>query len=212
MIIFLLIFILPFKALSFNISADYKNFYFSSNLNSIAIGMAISGVCANTSIDKDIQDWWQNKLRTEASDKVYSKCKIFGEGKIMIPLYLGAMTIGREKGIGEWAERSLRATLVGAPIVFFLQRALGSKRPDEGSSSWDFFGDDNGVSGHSFIGSIPFLTGAIMTDNPYFKASLYLGSTLCPASRINDNKHYFSQSMLGWLLGYLAVKVIEEEN
>ncbi len=60
------------------------------------------------------------------------------------------------------------------------------------------------------MGAVPFITAAKMTDNPTIKAFLYLSSTLCGLSRINDNAHYFSQSALGWWLAYLAAISVGE--
>ena len=89
--------------------------------------------------------------------------------------------------------------------MLLLQRALGASRPDEAGSHWQSFNDSNGVSGHSFMGAVPFLTAAEMIDNSYLKYTLYLGSTLAGLSRINDNDHYFSQAVLGWWIAYLSV-------
>jgi hypothetical protein len=52
------------------------------------------------------------------------------------------------------------------------------------------------------------LTAAKMTDNPFLKYPLYVGSTLTGLSRINDNKHYFSQAVLGWWIAFLAVNSV----
>jgi hypothetical protein len=64
------------------------------------------------------------------------------------------------------------------------------------------FNDNNGVSGHAFIGAIPFLAAAEMVESPWAKGGLYFCSTLTGLSRMTDNAHYPSQVFLGW---YLAV-------
>jgi membrane-associated phospholipid phosphatase len=86
-----------------------------------------------------------------------------------------------------------------------LQNAIGASRPDEDDSRWRPFEDTNGVSGHSFMGAVPFITAAEMAENPYIRYSLYLGSMLCGWSRINDDRHYLSQAALGWWIAYLSV-------
>jgi hypothetical protein len=98
---------------------------------------------------------------------------------------------------------------VGAPPMLFFQSALGASRPEEGDSHWHFFEDNNAVSGHAFMGAVPFLTAAGMVKSPVLKAFLYCGSTLPALSRINDDAHYFSQAALGWWIGYLAASSIE---
>ena len=90
-------------------------------------------------------------------------------------------------------------------IQLFLQKAVGASRPKEDDSHWRPFNDNNGVSGHSFMGAVPFLAATTMTEHGYVKYPLFLGSMLCGFSRINDNCHYFSQATLGWWVAYLAV-------
>jgi len=190
---------------------DYRNFYSIENLEDLAIGIGIAGVLANTSIDGEIQDWDQESLRNKDTDNLSRAVKPFGDARITVPVYLGAAIFGElTKDIkvgsitGEWAKRSLRTILVAVPPMLFLQTALGASRPIEDDSHWRPFNDSNGVSGHSFMGAVPFIAAAKMTDNSYLKYLFYLGSTLTGWSRINDNSHYFSQAALGWWMAYLA--------
>ena len=190
---------------------DYRNFYAVENLEYLAIGIGIAGVLANTSIDGEVQGWDQGSLRDGDTDNFSRAVKPFGDGEITVPVYLGAAIFGEltkdiEAGstTGEWGKRSLRTILVGAPPMLLLQRSLGASRPKEDDSHWRPLNDDNGVSGHSFMGAVPFITAAKMTENPYLKYFFYLGSTLTGWSRINDNSHYFSQAALGWWMAYLA--------
>ena len=96
------------------------------------------------------------------------------------------------KTFGTWGERSIRAFVVGAPPLLVMQQLTGGSRPNETmeGSEWHPFRDNNGVSGHAFMSSIPFITAAKMTDNPWGKSLWYLGSTIDPLSRVNDNAHY----------------------
>jgi hypothetical protein len=190
---------------------DYRNFYAVENLEYLAIGIGIAGVLANTSIDGEVQGWDQGSLRDGDTDNFSRAVKPFGDGRITVPVYLGAAILGEltkdirlGSATGEWGERSLRAILVGAPPMLFLQNAIGASRPKEDDSNWRPFNDNNGVSGHSFMGAVPFITAAKMADNTYLKYFFYLGSMLTGWSRINDNSHYFSQAALGWWMAYLA--------
>ena len=95
--------------------------------------------------------------------------------------------------------------------MLLMQEVLGSSRPaDTGMpSQWSPFHASNGVSGHAFMGSVPFITAANMTDNIWAKAGLYFCSTFTGWSRINDDKHYLSQVCLGWWMGYLSCQAVE---
>ncbi len=104
--------------------------------------------------------------------------------------------------------------LVGVPPLLFLQKALGSSRPNDmpPSSNWDFWADDNGASGHTFVGAVPFLVAAQLAEKPRRKAALMALSTLTGWSRINDNDHYLSQVIVGWWLAYAATQSVEDSD
>jgi len=89
----------------------------------------------------------------------------------------------------------MRGFLVGAGPVIAGQHLTGASRPSElgKNSHWRPLKDDNGVSGHTFMSALPFITAAKMTDNPFAKLAFYSGSALGPLSRMNDNAHYPSQ-------------------
>ena len=112
----------------------------------------------------------------------------------------------------EWAQKSFRATVVGGPALLFLAAATGGDRPTEGDSNWGAYQNFHGVSGHAYFGAVPFITAAKMSENPYQKAIFYGLSTFTGLSRINDDKHYFSQSALGWYIAYLSCAVVEKGN
>jgi hypothetical protein len=109
-------------------------------------------------------------------------------------------------------ERATRAYLVGGPPMLLMQKLAGGGRPGEGdseSSHWKLWGDTHAASGHAFMGAIPFLTAANMTDNPWAKGTLFVCSTLPGWSRINDDRHYVSQVWLGWWMAYLACSAVD---
>ena len=81
-------------------------------------------------------------------------------------------------------------------------------------SDWHPFKDSHGVSGHTFVGAVPFLVMAGMVDqNIWLKSFLYAASTAAGISRINDNAHYLSQVALGWYLAWESSDtVLDREN
>jgi hypothetical protein len=69
------------------------------------------------------------------------------------------------------------------------------------------------VSGHAFVGSIPFITIARMNeDKPVLKYLMYIASTATAWSRVNDNAHYFSQAALGWYMGWESVDAVFDSD
>jgi membrane-associated phospholipid phosphatase len=89
---------------------------------------------------------------------------------------------------------------------------LGPARPSDNSpysSHWEPFVSSHGVSGHAFVGAVPFLAAAEMTDDPLLKVGLIGLSTLPGWSRINDDAHYLSQVVLGWWLAFLSTAAVD---
>ena len=195
---------------------DYKNFYSGKNLGMMGLGLGVAGIVANTSADREIEEWYQESVRSEFTDDLSEGAEHMGSAWVAVPLFAGAAIVGRlmrdkaEAGseIQQWGENSLRSLLVGGPPVFLLQYALGGSRPEDGSSHWRPFHDNQGVSGHSFIGAVPFIVAAKMTRSLYWKVPLYLASAVVGLSRINDDKHYLSQVALGWWIAYLSADCV----
>jgi hypothetical protein len=205
------------EAIKETIFSDYKNFYSLGNLGRLGAGLGMGAILANTSMDRDVRDWYQGDVRDGTTDNLSQAVGDLGSSAVAVPAFAGAALIGEftkdsplGSVVGEWGRRSLRAFITGGPPLLFLQYGLGGARPTEGDSHWRPFSEDNSVSGHSFNGAIPFLTAARMVENPYLKWSLYLASPLIGLTRINDDQHYLSQVSLGWWLAFLAMESVDK--
>lgn len=199
------------------VTQDYRNFYSCENLTCLTAVFGAGALMANTGFDQTVQTAWQRSVTPSGIGTFFSDCKDIGEGRYALAVFgtaaaTGYLLEGRPVGdaIGAWGERSLRIFVVGGPPVYALQWATGGSRPDESSagSRWKPFQDNNGVSGHAFVGAIPFLAAAGMVENPWAKGGLVVCSTFVGLSRVTDNAHYPSQVFLGWSLavaGTLAV-------
>lgn len=201
----------------YNFFADYKNYYKWSNLKLIGYGVLGSAIVANSRLDESINRGYQNNLVNNSTNKFAAIVKHPGNNSTIL-WYIGGSVLGmavEHLPLGNtffnWSTRTLRSVLVGAPPVLILQRVLGTSRPNSGSQ-WRPFHAEHAVSGHAFLGSLPFITAAQMTNNIPLKILFYGGSTLTGWSRLNDNKHYFSQVVLGWWMGYLAVKSVSNSQ
>jgi len=196
---------------------DYRNFYSKDNIFRLAAVIGVAGVFANTSLDGNFQDYYQENIRAKSTDDFSKLIRDSGNGKITLPIYI-AVTFGSEFAketyfgsiINKWGKRTLRSYLVGVPVLLTFQRVLGSSRPYRFGSYWHLYNDDNALSGHCFIGAVPFLSAAKMTENIYLKSCFYLASTLTGLTRINDNKHFISQIVLGWWIAYISSDAIDK--
>ena len=201
---------------------DYKHFYSKDTIDNSLFWIGLGAVFANTNIDHGFSHWYANNIRSEKLDKFSGDVKHFGEGSETLPILLGATLIGyglEHYGLDyngyvyDWGSKSLRTMLVGGPMLLASQRIVGAGRHVDGDDSyWKPFNDANGVSGHAFMGAVPFITAAHMTDDPLLKATFYAGSTLCAWSRVNDDHHYLSQAVLGWSLAYVSSLAVFEKQ
>lgn len=210
------------KSIFSDVCSDHCHYYSVGNAGKLAIGVGAAAVLANTAADESLRREFQERLRSVRTDDVSEALHVpgfLGNGYVTIPIFAASALAGSYfdevplgRGVGEWGGRSLRTILVGAPPMLAMQWVTGASRPGETSASshWKPFDDTNGVSGHAFMGAVPFLSAAKMTDNPYWKAGLYFASTLPGVSRINDDRHYSSQVILGWWMAYLAASAVDE--
>jgi len=211
------------------IADDYGNFYSHDRLIRLGIAFGLGGVAANTNIDMNIRNWYQDKVRNEQTDSWASNienpsgfyAKTFGEGKYMVPVALlaaGVNLIDEDTAVGNWGANASRAYIVGLPAVWGMQWTTGAGRPSENlpeGSHWRPINivDGHGVSGHSFVGAVPFLTIAAMNpDNGWVKYPAYVASMAAGWSRINDDAHFPSQVVLGWYMAWEAVNSVMDSN
>ena len=197
---------------------DQGNVYTRSDYRFAAMSLGLAASFAHTDVDEQFRKWWQDDVRSNAWDDFSHFTKPFGDGYISVAIMGAGAVLGNlasETRIGnlsgEWGRRSLRGIAVGAPALLFLQAATGAGRPGEWSSESDWvpFKDTNGASGHAFMGAVPFLVAAQMTENRFLSGLWYTGSAMCGVSRINDDAHYLSQVILGWSLAQLACQAVE---
>ncbi|MBI5587704.1 MAG: phosphatase PAP2 family protein [Deltaproteobacteria bacterium] len=193
---------------------DYKRFYLDAdNILCLLAGGMVPGILANTDMDREFREYYRENLKNRWTDNTSKVFKVPGELFLTAPLLFGAhLVLDETTPVGEWVDKSLRALLVGGPGGLVIQRLTGAGRPDEGGSHWKPFEDSNGLSGHAFVGAVPFITAARMQDDPYMKALYYALSVLPAASRVNDDKHYLSQALFGWYLAYLSVDAVDRAD
>lgn len=202
----------------FKIMHDYGNFYRPENLVCLTAAFGAGAIMANTGFDTTMQNAWQEGVRPTGLGTFFSGTNDIGDGWYALPIFGTAAVAGlifeaNPAGdiVGEWGARSLRMFVVGAPPLYALQWATGASRPDETSagSDWKPFDDSNGVSGHAFIGAIPFLAAADMVESPLLKGTLYVCSTFVGFARMTENAHYPSQVFLGWYLAWASARAVD---
>lgn len=199
------------------VTADHAEFYDTDTMLGLGAGIGLAALSANTQLDRDIYEDVLPEWRTEEWNEFRDDVLPWGDGAYVLPVLATTSLVAPALGgeiVGDWSDRSLRAILVGAPPVLALQRLTGGGRPDDPanttSSEWEPFQHSNGVSGHAFIGSVPLLTVAAMQDDVLLDGMCYIGSGVVAAARLQGSRHYFSQVVLGWFIGWLSVDAVHD--
>lgn len=179
-----------------------------------------SAVLAHSSADESIRHTWQNHVHSNTLGNHAKKLSLIRkEGTLLIPFYIGLY------GISNWlpptagfptqrfSEQALRILALGAPLQIGLTHAIGGDRPCNSSrAKWHPFQANRGVSGHAFFGAVPILALSNTVSHPYLKHTLTLLSVLPALGRIEEDKHYFSQVLLGWGLAYQAARFLQQND
>lgn len=205
-----------------HVASDLGKGYSGDGLLALLPHVGVHAVLANSKLDREIRDKWQEDWRGERSDRLAESFIDFGDyaqNRYSLPFYTLTMLVSGYSGdatqdsdVATWAERSMRANILGGPQAWGLTYALGTHRPDTGKSDWQPWNDNDGVSGHSFYGAVPFLTAARMTDNRSLRYTLFVLSTFPGLARIHDDHHYSSQAYLGWAIAWRATQVVAGEE
>ncbi|MFM7109253.1 MAG: hypothetical protein ACKOZU_11780, partial [Planctomycetaceae bacterium] len=169
----------------YKVLEDYRNFYSCESLVCLTAAFGAGALMANTGFDTTMQGAWQTSVAPTALGTFFSGCKDIGEGRYALPVFgaaavAGLVFEGNAAGdvVGEWGSRTLRMFVVGAPPLYAMQWVTGASRPNQDiGSQWHFGADNNGVSGHAFVGAIPFIAAADMVESPLLKGTLYVCST-----------------------------------
>jgi membrane-associated phospholipid phosphatase len=201
---------------------DYRLHYSGNKLLQTCLAIGVSGIFANTNTDKSVRKHWQEHIRSDTTDDIaygFTVLETASHHKSSVPIYLTAMIVGKYSNnhflntrVSEWGNRSLRALLLGIPQKILFASATGSGRPEEGGPGWDLFDDNNGVSGHAFYGAVPFLSAAHLSKHHISKYMFYTASIMPGLSRINDDKHYLSQVVLGWSIAFISTYTVLKSN
>lgn len=196
---------------------DFSHCMESDNLFFFGATFLGAGVLANTGLDRAFGNHWQNDIKSTLTNRILKYPKRVGDLSLYhIPIYFSSLALGHLREhtllgnvLYNWGYRSVRTFIVGGTQQLLFTVLLGSGRPElNQDSKWQPFRHKTGVSGHAFYGAIPFVTAAMMSDPPLLKYGLYVISTLPGISRINDNKHYLSQVILGWTIAFLSARSV----
>jgi hypothetical protein len=187
----------------------WRSCYSRRSFLRLGVGVLAAGVLAYSGADEAVENWHAGTVRGRLSNPLAALVKIWGE-RIWFGVWalLAALDATlRSSPLSRWGRESFEATLVGLPLLWTTQRALGGARPGARPRGprWRLLADDKSASGHAFMAAVPWLTLAHRLDGMTGRSLARAASLLGGWSRLNDRMHYPSQILLGYLIAWTAV-------
>jgi len=110
--------------------------------------------------------------------------------------------------------RALESTAVSAAVVLVLKSAIGRRRPDaKPNTPFSFrpfsFKGNSFPSGHTAVAFALATSLASETKDHWSDALFYTGGTLTAFARINDDKHWLSDTIFGAAIGIMSARLVQ---
>jgi membrane-associated phospholipid phosphatase len=175
------------------------------------VGVALVGTAALTLLDQPIHHATQQ--RNDSKDDVASVVKHFGQPEVYATVGLGTIAVGLIAGNDRISMAGVRissAVLLAGGAVGAIKIAVGRSRPYQTDHPWQFkpfnIRDASFPSGHS---AVAFALATSISDEvhrTWATVPLYVVASGTGLSRLNDDKHWFSDVVAGTILGIASAK------
>lgn len=184
-----------------------------STTEALGLGLIMVGAFA---IDRPLREHVQSH---RASGAIVDFGNAFGN-----PLYVGPpigalWLIGRLAHKPAWstaAWHTLESMAIAGGATQTLKLVTGRTRPDDGADPGrfrPFSGNVSFPSGHSTVAfSVASTLAAETGDKLWSDLLLYGAACLTPFARINDDKHWISDAILGAAIGHIASRWVERRQ
>jgi membrane-associated phospholipid phosphatase len=126
---------------------------------------------------------------------------------------LGGLAV-KSRGLTRVSWRALEATALAGASVELVKTAVGRRRPDiSPEDAFTFRGftlkDNSFPSGHTAIAFALATSLSRETRDRWSDAGFYALATLTAFSRVNDDRHWLSDTVFGAALGIVSARLVE---
>jgi membrane-associated phospholipid phosphatase len=136
----------------------------------------------------------------------------FGDWRFIVPAITAAYVAGDIAGssaVKSTAVQAGAAAVLATAVAGGLKYAFGRTRPNTARTSFDFHpfsGASSLPSGHTAVAFALATAVADRTHDGWSDYVLYGAASLTALSRINDNRHWASDVLVGALVGHLSAR------
>ena len=177
------------------------------------VGVAIAGTAALSLLDQPIHHATQQ--RNDSKDDVASVVKHFGQPEVYATVGLGTIAVGLIAGNNRITMAGVRissAVLLACGSVGVIKTVVGRWRPYQTDHAWQFRPFNTSYnsfpSGHS---AVAFALATSISDEvhrTWATIPLFVVASGTGLSRLNDDKHWFSDVVAGTALGIASAKFV----
>jgi membrane-associated phospholipid phosphatase len=184
--------------------------------------VAVGAVGALMTLDEPVQRYAQ-RHRSSTSNDIAEVFRQEGEAPYYAGISLGVLGLGvvsGNPGIRRGGTRLVAAVSLSAGEMEIMKRLVGRSRPNEDVGAFSFhpFTSLKDSAGVETRGAMPsghvtaaFAVATSLADDiksPLVHVLLYTAATGTAFSRINDNRHWLSDTAMGAVLGIFTAKVV----
>lgn len=178
------------------------------------VATVVGAVGVASLADRGLNVWIQDQ-RSSSSDDLAAAFRTGGQPAFVFGVGGGITLAGVISGhdnLRRSGERVLASTIVAGVTTGAIKISVGRLRPDVTDDPYifkPFSGNDAFPSGHA---TLAFALATSLSDEihkTWVSAVLYTGAAGTAWSRLNDQKHWFSDVLMGSAIGITGAKVME---
>ncbi len=166
--------------------------------------------------DQEVQEETQED-RDGLTNSAARAGNTFGDWRFIVPALTAAYVAGDiagSSGVKGTAVQAAASAVLATAVAGGLKYAVGRSRPYAARTSFDFHpfsGASSFPSGHTAVAFALATAVADRTRDGWSDYLLYGAATLTALSRINDNKHWASDVLIGGLVGHLSARWVARQ-
>jgi membrane-associated phospholipid phosphatase len=184
---------------------------------------ALGGVGLLMTVDEPVQRFFQHHLRSKTTNDISGVFRQQGEAPYYAGISLGVLGVGLvsgRPGIRRAGIRLVTTVALSAAEMEVIKHVVGRSRPNEDVGAFSFhpFTSRKDSAGVEARGAMPsghvtaaFAVATSLADDiksPLAHVLLYTAAAGTAFSRINDNRHWLSDTGMGAVLGIVTAKVV----
>jgi membrane-associated phospholipid phosphatase len=166
--------------------------------------------------DQEVREETQ-EVRNGTTNSLAYVGNAFGDWRLIVPAFSAGYLAGEiagSTGIKGTALRAAAAVALASGITGGLKLAVGRARPHDASGNLEFHpfsGATSFPSGHTTAAFAIATVLADQTQDSWSDYLLYSAATLTAMARINDQKHWASDVLIGGLIGHFSARWVERK-